>query len=173
MATTATPSRSKKYKFIFGLEYFYSRYKRKYAPHLIGHRGKNPRKISQETYKKILHEYFDIYLKEIYFKNEKSYFLYTGVMEKVYIREKIKERIVDENQKVYHRFKEHLNLMWYQRPSILFYLGVRLQKMKSSLAAYKIHKIENLYESTTDIKLIANFEQVYEQQMRNRNIFLK
>ena len=167
METNPKPSKTKS-KTVIGFDYFYKRYKFKYLPEQIGFRGKIPRKVSLAVYKQIVNEYFDIYFKEIYHNNEKSYFLYTGTMEKILYSEKIMKHTNADGTPTLRKAGQTVGIMWYERPSVLFHFGVKIKKISSG----RLSKIEKFFKSTTDINLIANFEKVYKQQFRNRNIFL-
>jgi hypothetical protein len=173
MATTQTTKRKGKlhhsntrFDEVYGIPYFMSEFKNKYPKYMLGEKGSKEKKVSESLYKQILVEYFDIYFKEIYFINRPSYFLYTGIMDKVLYR----PRIIKKNQ-VNIIAQATIGFMWSMRPSNLFFYCVRFIKLTGKLN--KIPKIEKLYKNNFDIHLIPNFEDAIKHCNENNLNYLK
>jgi hypothetical protein len=150
----------------YGLNYFYSKFRNKYEPKLMGEkRGVNPKRISISLYKQIFMEYLDIYFKEIYFLEGPSYFLYTGLLTKV----KYQPRVII-NRGIKKLVPASIGFMWYQRPSELFFICCKLKKLTGS--SNKLPKIEKIYKNNFDVNLIVNFEDAIEEQRIINNNFL-
>jgi len=155
-----------KFKEVYGLNYFLEQFDKKYPPTMMGEKkGIRPKKINRSLYKKILMEYLDIYFKEIYFINGPSYFLYTGMLEKV----KYRPRII-VNKGVKKIINPSIGFMWYQRPSELFFICCKLVKLTGK--TNKLPEIEILYKNNFDMNLIVNFEDAIEEQKNNNNNYL-
>ena len=155
-----------KYDAIFRLKYFHSKFKNKYPPKMLGEKkGLRPKNVSLSLYQKIFMEYLDIYFKEIYFLNGPSYFLYTGLLTKV----KYRPRVII-NRGIKKIISNSIGFMWYQRPSELFFLCTKLEKLTGS--SNRIPKIEKIYKNNFDINLIVNFEEAIEEQRINNNNFI-
>lgn len=158
--------RKSKYEETYGAEYFCSKFLNKYPPTMLGEKkGVRPKRIDESLYKKILMEYLDIYFKEIYFLDGPSYFLYTGFLTKV----KYRPRVII-NKGIKKIVNASIGFMWYQRPSELFFLCCKLEKLTGS--TNKLPQIEKLYKNNFDINLIVNFEDAIEQQRLNNNNFI-
>lgn len=171
MATIRKAYRTRELDLKIDLDYFHKHYHRKYLPELIGRRGKNERKIDKDLYKRIFMEYWDVYFKEIYFKNENSYFLYTGVMEKISFAECCLKKTDTEGNVWYEHRPDALGFAWYERPSLLFHWGVKILKLSGS--SNRMPKIEKLFKSTTDINFIINFEKLLSNKRKLRKLYLK
>jgi hypothetical protein len=155
-----------KFKEVYGLAYFYERYNKKYAPTMMGEKkGVRPKKISKSLYQKILMEYLDIYFKEIYFIDGPSYFLYTGLLQKV----KYRPRII-VNKGVKKIINSSIGFMWFQRPSELFFICCKLVKLTGK--TNKLPLIEKIYKNSFDMNLIVNFEDAIEQEKVNNNNYI-
>lgn len=153
-------------KKVFGLNYFYDNFKNKYPPTMLGaKKGIRPIKVSKSLYKQILMEYLDIYFKEIYFLDGPSYFLYTGFLTKV----KYRPRVII-NKLIKKLIPTSIGFMWYQRPSELFFLCCKFEKLTGS--TNKLPQIEKLYKNNYDINLIVNFEDAIEEQRVNDNNYI-
>lgn len=163
--TKDKPANSK-YDETYGLEYFHSKFKKKYPPKMMGEKkGLRPKSISISLYKQILMEYLDIYFKEIYFLEGPSYFLYTGALQKV----KYRPRIII-NKGIKKLISSSIGFMWYQRPSELFFLCCKLEKLTGS--TNKLPKIEKVFKNNFDVNLIVNFEEAIEEQRLNNNNYI-
>jgi hypothetical protein len=163
--TPATSSNSK-FKEVYGLNYFYENFENKYSPKMMGEKkGVRPKKIAKSLYKKILLEYLDIYYKEIYFFTGPSYFLYTGILEKV----KYSPRIII-NKGVKKMINSSIGFMWYQRPSELFFICCKLVKLTGK--TNRLPEIEKTYKNNFDVNLIVNFEDAIGEQKRNNNNYI-
>lgn len=159
-------SQNSKFSEVYGLKYFYSKFDKKYTPALLGEKkGIRPKKITISLYEKILMEYLDIYFKEIYFINGPSYFLYTGMLQKVKYRPRV---IINRNIKKI--ISSSIGFMWYQRPSELFFLCCKLVKLTGK--TNKIPKIENLYKNNFDMNLIVNFEDAIQNEKLKSNNYI-
>lgn len=133
---------------------------------MLGGKGLAEKQVSEELYRKIIMEYFDIYFKEVYFLNKPSYFLYTGILDKVLYR----PRIIKKNQKNIIA-KTTIGFMWSMRPSNLFFYCVRFIKLTGS--SNRIPKIENVYKNNFDIHLIPNFEDAIKYCNENNLNYIK
>ena len=155
-----------KYDDIFGLKYFCEQFKNRYSPKMLGEKkGVRPKRINKSLYQKIFMEYLDIYFKEIYFLEGPSYFLYTGLLTKV----KYRPRVII-NQGLKKIIPTSIGFMWYQRPSELFFLCAKFEKLTGS--TNKIPQIEKIYKNNFDVNLIVNFEDAIEEQRINNNNFI-
>lgn len=157
------PNRTK-FDEVYGLDYFYDNYHRKYPPKFLGKKkGIRPIKIDKSLYKLILMEYLDVYFKEIYFLSGKSYFLWTGTLQKVLYRPRtiknIKKKIIGST----------IGFLWENRPSNLFGIFVRFIKLTGS--SNRLPKIEIIYKNNHDINLIANFEDVINKSRINKTLY--
>ena len=156
-----------KSKEVYGLKYFHSKFKNKYPPTMLGaKKGVRPVAITVSLYKQILMEYLDIYFKEIYFLEGPSYFLYTGFLTKVKYRPRV---IINKGLKKI--IPASIGFMWYQRPSELFFLCCKFEKLTGS--SNKLPQIEKIYKNNFDVNLIVNFEEAIEaQRILNNNYIL-
>lgn len=150
----------------YGLKYFHQEFKKKYPPTMLGEKkGIRPVNVSVSLYKQILMEYLDIYFKEIYFLNGPSYFLYTGILEKV----KYRPRVII-NRGIKKIISSSIGFMWYHRPSELFFICCKLKKLTGS--TNKLPEIEKIYKNNFDVNLIVNFEEAIEEQRINNNNYI-
>lgn len=150
----------------YGLKHFHQEFKKKYPPTMLGEKkGVRPVNVSISLYKKILMEYLDIYFKEIYFLNGPSYFLYTGILEKV----KYRPRVII-NRGIKKIILSSIGFMWYHRPSELFFICCKLKKLTGS--TNKLPEIEKIYKNNFDVNLIVNFEEAIEEQRINNNNYI-
>ena len=140
--TNPTDHRTKFDK-VYSLAYFYEKYNKKYPLTMHGaKKGIMPKKITFELYKKIFFEYQDIYFKELYFKQNSSYFLYTGSLELV----SYSPRVIKAG--VTKILGCTIGFFWGIRPSVLFYDFVRIIRLTGS--SNHIPKIELLYKNNLD-----------------------
>lgn len=154
-------------KTVYGIDYFYKKYQYRYPTSYFGD-GKGlilKKKISKKLYKKILLEYLDIYFKEVYFKEDKVYFLYTGMFRLVLYSPRIIKRFVKR------MVNPSIGFMWYQRPSHIFFRFVNLIRLTGS--SNRIPKIEKTYKNNYDVNLIANFEDVLIEYKKTQNLYLR
>jgi hypothetical protein len=155
-----------KYDDVFGVDYFCDNFKNKYSPKMLGEKkGVRPKRIDKSLYKKILMEYLDIYFKEIYFLEGASYFLYTGLLTKV----KYRPRVII-NKGIKKIINASIGFMWYHRPSELFFLCAKFEKLTGS--TNKLPQIEKIYKNNFDVNLIVNFEDAIEEQRANNNNYI-
>jgi hypothetical protein len=164
MATTKPRVNRTQFDEVYGLDYFYEKYKLKYPPSMFGQKGTRPKKIDKSLYKKILMEYLDIYFKEIYFLDPTSYFLYTGSFRKVLYA----NRVLKNMKKIANA---SIGFFWFQRPSYIFHSTVQFIRLTGS--TNRLPEIEKIYKKNFDINLIANFEEVIIAEKINNNLYIK
>lgn len=151
---------------VYGAKYFCEKFENKYPPTMLGEKkGVRPVRIQKSLYQKILMEYLDIYFKEIYFINGPSYFLYTGLFQKV----KYRPRII-VNKGVKKIINASIGFMWFQRPSELFFLCCKFEKLMGS--SNKLPVIEKIYKNNFDVNLIVNFEDAIKHEKNNNNNYI-
>lgn len=151
---------------VYGVKDFYESYDRKYDPALLGLKGKRHKKITFEQYKQIIAEYWDIRFKEIYFMPGSSYFLFTGLIQKVLYG----SRIIKTHNKI-KPLSPTIGFMWYMRPSGLFHTFCALNKLTGK--TNRIPKIELLFKKNNDINLIPNFDQTVVQYGQDKNLYIE
>lgn len=149
---------------VYGLDDFYENYKRKYPPTMLGEKkGIRSVKISKLLYKKILMEYLDIYFKEVYFLEDKTYFLYGGMFKKVLYLPRVFK------QKKTEVIPSSIGFFWYMRGSSLFHYCVRFIKLTGT--TNKLPQIEKIYKNGNDINLIPNFETVWQAHFKTKTLY--
>lgn len=154
-----------KFSEVYGLDYFYENFPNKYPPKMMGEKGKRKRKITKSLYNKILLEYLDIYFKEIYFVEGPSYFLYSGMLQKV----KYSPRVI-LNHGVKKILQSSIGFMWFKRPSELFFLCCKLVKLTGK--TNRLPQIEKIYKNSFDVDLIINFEEAVDKENKNNNNYI-
>lgn len=159
MATTPKETKNR-FDEIYSQRHFYEQYDRKYPKTMFGFKkGIRPVKISKQLHRKIILEYWDIYFKELYFNESKSYFLFGGTLQLILYP----ERMIKAPDL---KFKPaSIGFFWYQRPSVLFHKFIKFIKLTGS--SNRLPKIENIFKKNQDIDLIITFDKAIKSQLKN------
>lgn len=164
-----TSKRINKYDEIFDIKYFHEHFSGLYSPKVFNESGRKKIKVPLNIYKQIISQYFDIYMKELYFYNNSSYFLFGGILMKCQTQPTVK-RIKKNNSLLYNKKRTSIVLYWRFRPSKLFFYCVKLVKLTGG-NNNKMAVIEKLFRQTNDIELLPKFEQVKAENNANKTIY--
>lgn len=159
-----------KYDENYGVEFFYENFPGKYSPSDFGLKGKRKVQLPLPVYQNIISEYFDIYMKELYFMQEPKYFLFGGIA-RICRTVTTMKRIKKDGKLVFNKKNTSIVIFWSSRPSKLFAACVKLVKLTGGGNRAKMPKIEKLFRLNFDVELLPKFEVVIEQAIKNKNLF--
>lgn len=161
--------RNEKFDEVVDVTDFHATFNKKYPKKQLGGKHKTIVPLPLSLYKKITKEYFDIYMKELYFQKNNSYFLFGGMLMLCHTAETV--HYVRKNGGAYNHKRKSLTLFWYNRPSGIYQNFLKLLKLNGTTNV--MYRIENLFRANFDIELLPKFDQVKKEFYREKKLHEK
>lgn len=173
--TSTQEKKSKKPEQRLGVKFFYEIFKsekKSYAVSRFSNLKKGKKPLPYSLYRKIIKEYFNVYLNEFYYFNDAVYFPFGGLLKKVLYNKWTDEKIkpnTNRKEKEYRHIGNTIGFFWYLRPSKKMYYMVRIKKLKGSTSS--LVKIEKNYLKSANKDIIPIFVEEIKKGTKHRNLF--
>lgn len=153
---------------VIKVDWFHANFKNKYSKSDLKIKGRGTTTVPLSIYKKVILEYFDIYMKELYLLDNTNYFLLGGTLTKCRTNDAI-QFIETDVLKDSKRKNQAITLFWGNRPTKLFSYSTRICKQQGTTS--RIYKIENMFKANNSIDNLPKFDVLIKKSFTEKKIY--